>query len=407
MTGSSSSVARWLVLKSWMYLICLALCSVAFSISTSPVLAKDLSAQQREQISQAVGTWQNEHNVPGISVAVAVEDGSLWSAAFGKADLEQDVPVTPHSLFRTASIAKWLTATAAMRLVEKGQLDLDAPIQKYCPEFPLKQWPITSRQLLTQTSGIRHNYGDNGEKRDTPAQRVALEVLIDREKATQYTRYTDVIKPLDTFKNDPLLFQPGTAVHYSSLGYRVLGCVLQGAARTPYRELMVREVFKPAGMMSIVEDDALAIIPRRVQGYSPQPKGATLRAAFRDVSENLPAGGYLSTAEDLVRFGLAFRSSNLVSPATRDLMVTHPTLVDGRPAPNPFGSPGFYYGMGVMVDPGSNQPAWFHTGGQSGASALLFVFPKTGTVVAVLANMDGGAVRESLARKIAEIADTN
>jgi CubicO group peptidase (beta-lactamase class C family) len=337
-------------------------------------------------------------------VAVAL-DGSIWSAGFGKADLEQDVPVTPESLFRTASVAKWLTATAAMRLVESGRLELDAPIQKYCPGFPPKQWPVTSRELLTQMSGIRHYQGDNGEKRDTEAQRAALDVLIDRERATQYTRYTDVIKPLDTFKNDPLLFQPGTAVHYSSLGYRVLGCVLQGAARAPFRELMTREVFVPAGMSSIVEDDALAIIPHRVRGYSGGPNGTPVPAAYRDVSENLPAGGYLSTAMDLVRFAIAFHSGKLVKLATRDQMTAHPDLIDGRPAPNPFGTPGYYYGMGVMVDPNSAQPAWFHTGGQSGTSTLLLLFPKTGTVVAVMANMDGGAVRESLAREIAKIAD--
>jgi hypothetical protein len=61
--------------------------------------------------------------------------------------------------------------------------------------------------------------------------------------------------------------------------------------------------------------------------------------------------------------------------------------------------------MGVMVNPDGAQPAWFHTGGQSAASALLFLFPKTGTVMAILANLDGAAVRESLARKIADIAD--
>jgi serine beta-lactamase-like protein LACTB, mitochondrial len=378
--------------------------AIAFSIATTPIPASGLSAEQRTQISQIVSTWRSEHNVPGISIAVA-RDGAVWSVGFGTADLEQDVPVTPQSLFRTASVAKWLTATATMRLVESGRLDLDAPVQKYCPEFPPKPWPITSRELLTQMSGVRHNYGDNGEKRDTPAERAALEALIERERATEYKRYTDVIKPLDTFKNDPLLFRPATAVHYTSLGYRILGCVLQGAGQTSYRELMKREIFEPAGMRSTTEDDALAIIPHRVQGYSRQSDGVLQRAPFRDVSENLPAGGYLSTAEDLVRFALAFSLGKLVSPAGRDLMVEHPKLLDGHPTPNPFGTPGYYYGMGIMVDPGSAQPAWFHTGGQSGASALLFVFPRTGTVVAALANMDGAAVRESLARNIANIAD--
>lgn len=381
----------------------MSLYAIAALMAATTIAAKPLTSVQKAQISSAVSAWQSEHHVPGISIAVE-RDGNIWSAGYGKADLEQDVPVTSQSMFRIASIGKWLTATAAMRLVERHLLDLDAPIQTYCHDFPQKPWPITSRELLTHMSGIRHNYGDNGEKRDTPAQRATLDALIAQETASQLIRYTDVIKPLDTFKNDPLLFQPGTATHYSSLGYRVLGCVLQGAAHTPYRQLMKQEIFDPAGMTSISEDDARAIIPHRVQGYSLQPDAKVERAGFRDVSENLPAGGYLSTAEDLVRFAEAFASGKLVSHASRDLMLAHPALSDGRPAPNPFGEPGYYYGMGIMVDPGA-QPAWFHTGGQSGFSALLFVFPRTGTVVAVMANMDGAAVRVPLARKIGEIAD--
>src|SRR6185437_7222259 len=103
---------------------------------------------------------------------------SFWSAGFGKADLEQDVPVTAQSRFRIASIGKWMTATAALRLVEQGKLDLDAPIQTYCPQFPAKPWPISSRELLAHTSGVRHNYGQNNEKPATEVERKALDELI-------------------------------------------------------------------------------------------------------------------------------------------------------------------------------------------------------------------------------------
>jgi serine beta-lactamase-like protein LACTB, mitochondrial len=183
-----------------------------------------------------------------------------------------------------------------------------------------------------------------------------------------------------------------------------LGCVLQGADQTPYRQLMRELVFTPAGMTSTTEDDALALIPHRVAGYSRGADDSIVRADFRDVSENLPAGGYLATAEDLVRFVLAFRSGKLVSLKTRDRMVERPKLLDGSPAPNPMGDSQYYYGMGIMVDPGDAQPAWFHTGGQSGASTLLFLFPRDNVVVAVMSNMDHAAVREPLARKIGEIA---
>jgi CubicO group peptidase (beta-lactamase class C family) len=365
-------------------------------------LPAGLSADQISEISRVANESLGTNRLPGLSVAVA-KDGRIWSAGFGKADLEQDVPVTPQSMFRTASIAKWFTATAAMRLVEDGKLDLDSPIQKYCPQFPEKQWTITARQLLTHMGGVRHNHGDNGEPRETEAQRQALEELIQREKLSQHTRHTDVIKPLETFKNDALVFQPGTRVLYSSPGYRLLGCVLEGAAQTPYRKLMRELVFAPAGMIAITEDDALALVRLRVAGYS-LTDGQLVRAAFRDVSENLPAGGWLATAEDLARFALAFQSSKLVKPATREQMIARPTLSSGAPAPNPFGNPKYHYGMGIMVGPGDGLPAWFHTGGQSGASALLFWFPANDVAVALLTNRDGSAIRESLARRIGEIA---
>jgi serine beta-lactamase-like protein LACTB, mitochondrial len=378
---------------------------IALVLSLLPVLAQasGFSAEQIREISQVASAALETNQLPGLSVAVS-RDGELWSAGFGKADLEQEVPVTAQSMFRTGSIAKWFTATAAMRLVEAGKLDLDAPVQRYCAQFPQKQWPVTSRQLLTHMAGVRHNYGDNGEKPGTDAERQALEALIQRERSAQFTRHTDVIKPLDTFRNDPLVFQPGTRTHYSSPGYRLLGCVLEGAAQTPFRKLMRELVFEPAGMRSITEDDVLVIVPRRVAGYSKAPDGTLVRAAFRDVSENLPAGGYLSTAEDLARFALAFVSGKLVKPETRDQMLEHPRLLDGKPAPNPFGNPKYHYGIGIMIGPVDAQPAWFHTGGQSGVSTLLFWFPDSSVAVALMTNRDGSAIRESLARRIGEIA---
>jgi len=375
----------------------------AFLVAPLAEHAEGLSANQIREISEVAMAALKTNQLPGLSIAIS-KNGQVWSAGFGKADLEHDVPVTAQSMFRTASVAKWFTAAAAMRLVDDGMLDLDAPIQQYCAAFPDKQWPISSRQLLTHMAGVRHNHGDNGEKRDTDAEREALDQLIQREKSGQYVRYTDVIKPLDAFKDDPLIFRPGTRVQYSSPGYRLLGCVLEGAAKMPYRKLMRDLVFTPAGMKTITEDDALALVPRRVPGYSKAPDDAFVRAPFRDVSENLPAGGWLSTAEDLVRFAAAFQSGKLVTPATRDEMLERPKLLDGTPAPNPFGSPNYYYGMGIMVGPVDGRLAWFHTGGQSGASTLLYWFPDSKIAVALMTNRDGSAIREPLARKLEEIA---
>src|ERR1700689_1885237 len=107
-----------------------------------------LSSGKLERIDAAVSKFMVSTHVPGMSVAV-VENGEYeWAQGFGFADLENNVPASQHTLFRLASISKSLTATAALQLWERGKLDLDAPIQKYCPAFPKKPWPISTRQLL-------------------------------------------------------------------------------------------------------------------------------------------------------------------------------------------------------------------------------------------------------------------
>lgn len=101
----------------------------------------NLSSEKRELLEAAVSHFMAKNSLPGASIAV-VENGEYeWSKGFGKADLENLVPATSQTLYRLASISKAITATAAMVLYERSKLDLDAPIQKYCPAFPRKEAP--------------------------------------------------------------------------------------------------------------------------------------------------------------------------------------------------------------------------------------------------------------------------
>src|SRR3954470_15530262 len=120
-----------------------------FLLCSATSLAQDqkLSAEKRSQIEAAVSKFMASTHVPGISVAV-VENGQYeWSAGYGFADLENNVPAREHTLFRLASISKTLTAVGAMELWERGKLDLDVPVQKYCPSFPQKSAPITTEVM--------------------------------------------------------------------------------------------------------------------------------------------------------------------------------------------------------------------------------------------------------------------
>ncbi|MGH8185593.1 MAG: serine hydrolase domain-containing protein [Steroidobacteraceae bacterium] len=387
--------------NTWSLLLAVLLC-IAVSVGRA---AEDLSPRQIEEIQSLGRAVLAKDALPGLSIGVA-KGGRTWSFGFGSADLENDVPVDARSMFRTASILKWMTATAALRLVEAGKLNLDAQVQDYCPQYPKKQWPITVRHLLIHQSGIRHYHGANGEPRETEEQRRALDRLIQSEQSRQHTRYTDVIAPLDAFKDDALIFRPGARFHYTSAGYRLLGCVLEGAAKVPYRTLMRELVFNPAGMATITEDDARTIVKHRVAGYSKE-SGLLVRAQFRDVSENLPAGGHLATVRDLVRFAAAFNSDKLVQPATRAAMLERPRLSDGSSAP--FAPPYFgvgretYYGMGVFVGSMNGEQLVMHSGGQAGTSTELLLAPQSDVAVAVMTNVNGWRDTHAVATEVLKL----
>src|ERR1700729_1248790 len=150
-----SARLRWRESTSLLFVLVL----LSLLISASGICAAQqaqLSADKRTQIEAAVAKFMSSTHVPGVSVAV-VENGQYeWASGFGFADVENNVPASEHTLFRLASISKSLTATAAMQLWERGRLDLDASVQKYCPEFPQKPWPITTRQVMGHLAGIRH-----------------------------------------------------------------------------------------------------------------------------------------------------------------------------------------------------------------------------------------------------------
>jgi len=112
---------------------------------------RGIPAEKRAAIEKAVSSFMSANSVPGIAAAVVLDGEPLWSAGFGMADLEDYTPAASSTLFRLGSISKPITAVAILQLNERGKLDLDAPVQKYCPAFPKKDWPITTREASGTT----------------------------------------------------------------------------------------------------------------------------------------------------------------------------------------------------------------------------------------------------------------
>jgi CubicO group peptidase (beta-lactamase class C family) len=318
-------------------------------------------------------------HVPGMSVALVIDGRPAWSRGFGLADVENTVPATAATAYRSASIGKTMTATAAMRLVEAGKLDLEADIRRYCPAFPAKPWTIMVRHLLSHQSGIRHYGGAR-----------------DREEQASTVHYANVVDAMAPFKDDPLLFQPGTRYSYSTYGYDVLGCVLQGAAGASFLDVMRTQVWKPAGVTATRDDDPAALIERRAAGYV-LADGALRNAQHVDMSNRMPAGGYITTVDDLARFEAAVLDGRLVKPATLKQMLAPSTLADGTRVP-------YGLGWGIELEPWHGDTWTFHGGSSPGASGMVALMPAHHFGVAILANLEDLPARNDLVETITRIA---
>jgi len=337
----------------------------ALSVS-SPCASQDhrLSQEKQSQIEAAVARYMTTTHVPGLAVAV-VENGEYeWASGFGLADVENNVPASEHTLFRLASISKSLTAVGAMQLEEVAKLDLDAPVQKYCPYFPQKSVPITTREVMGHLGGIRHY---KSESADDPE--------------IGNTKHFDnpIQAGLDFFKNDPLVAAPGSHFNYSTQGYTLVGCVMEGASGTRYTEYMHQNVLQPAGMEQTRPDDRLAIIPHRTRFYQKTESGTVENAGFLDSSYKIPGGGWLSSAEDMAHFEVAVLNDKLIKRTTRDLMWTALKPSDGS-------DDNYGLGWGSLTIDGVR--IFGHSGGQQGTSTYFLVAPDQRAGVVVLTNME-------------------
>jgi len=348
-----------------------------------------------KDISQVAIQELQSSGAPSLQIAIGYKDSIIFEKAYGNAALENNILATTETKYRTASISKLFTATVSLMLVQQGKLNLDSPIQEYCSSFPDKSKEITTRQLLTHTAGIR-SYIDINEELQNAGNAKDSSNIIERHRIEligTYSRYTDIKDALDNFKEDPLLFEPGTDWSYSSQGYRIVGCVLEGVSGMTYQQLTKELIFKPLGMENTVEDDAWAIIQHRASGYRIEREKPIRRADMRDVSENLPAGGHLSTASDLILFGQGYLNGKFLPSETTELMTSSffkdVNNVEEKPKWRYAIPSKENYGYGVMIFPSEDTKRFGSTGRQAGGSSILVMIPEKQLTIAVLTNAKG------------------
>jgi CubicO group peptidase (beta-lactamase class C family) len=327
------------------------------------VRVRDAQADALRALSARADRLADQGEFSG-AVLVAKDGRVLFSRAYGLADRERRVPNTVGTRFRIGSMSKMFTAVAIMQLVEAGKVKLTAPLGTYMPDYANRAVAtrVTIGQLLTHTGGT-----GNLPLRDVLAHRNELRTLADYMR--RYGR-----RGLD--------FQPGSRWSYSSYGFVLLGRVIEKVTARSYYDYVQQHVYAPAGMNhsgSLPEDQA---VPARSIGYMKLPTtGARVPNTDTLPYRGNSAGGGYSTVEDLGRFAQALLNHRLLSPYRTQLLITGKV-----PAAPAFGR---RYAYGFVDDRDAGGNGWVgHGGAALGMNGDLRIYPDSGYVVAVLANID-------------------
>ena len=337
---------------------------VVFAAATAWAQPAELSSNAIRRLEHALEAERMAQKVVGMSVAVAHRGSMRYTNGFGLADLENGLAARPDTVYRLGSISKTITAVAALQLHDRGRLDLEAPIQKYVPAFPQKQWPVSTRELLGHLGGIRHYKGE--------------EML-----STRF--YASVAEGLKFFAEDPLEHEPGTKYLYTTHGFTLVGAAVEAASGQRFAEYVNAHIFNPTGMDRAREDSVYAIIHNRSKGYMQDKDGVVLNAGLADTSYKVPGGGFVATAADIARFGMALERGSLLKPQTYKLMMTSQKTSDGKETG---------YGMGISLSLYAGKRAYTHSGSQQGCRTVFAIFPDERYVIAILTNSEHADYRK-------------
>ena len=333
-------------------------------------------------------------SIPGVSIALIVDGAIAYVQGYGVRDAETRAPVTPETRFQAASISKPVAVLGALRLVERGVLDLDADVNDVLTSWkvpPSDGWQprVTLRQLANHSAGMTV-HGFPGYRRDAP-QPTLLQVLDGMPPANTMPIRVDTI--------------PGTQFRYSGGGTSIIQQLLLDVTGTPFPDLMRELVLEPLGMH---DSGYLQPLPEELHDHAAtghRTGGGPLTGKWH-VYPEIAAAGLWTTPSDLARFAIGLQrayagepGSILAQPLARE-MLTPQIVSDGRTGGlNALGIGPFLGGEGKTARFG-------HSGGNEGFRCHLLAYREGGYGAAVMTNSDAGsALVETLFDAIAREFD--
>ncbi|HVF38627.1 MAG TPA: serine hydrolase domain-containing protein [Gemmatimonadaceae bacterium] len=353
----------------------LKLSAVVLAFLTTTSLA---SAQAQRTLAQKLdslaGSGIIENRAVGIAAAVVKGNDTLLLKAYGKADVEWDVPLPVDAMFEIGSITKQFTATAVLQLRDAGKLSLDDDITKWLPDFDTRGNKVTLRRLLDHTSGI-----------------VGLTEIPEFGILAANGRF-----PRDSgyalIKRQAFQFPTGQAQIYNNSAFWLLGLVIEKASGGTYEDYIEKKIFEPLGMKRSTYCNSGENIPRRAHGYGVQ-NGVIRRAPTNVHTWPFAAGSLCSTVGDMVTWLKALHGGKVLSPKSYAEMIAPSKLSDGTLT---------RYGMGIAVGKNIGGLNYIgHGGSIAGFNAEATWYPDAKMAVVVLMNTNGNLDPGSIAAELA------
>ena len=313
-------------------------------------------AQSLESKIDKILKNQFKSNETGVSALVAKDGKVIYRKAFGKANLELDVDMTPENVFEVGSITKQFTSVAILMLLEEGKLSLEDDITKFIPDYPTNGKKITVHHLLTHTSGV---------KSYTSMQSFGKVMTIDESP----------LKFIDFFKNEPLDFNPGEKYTYSNSGYFLLGYIVEKVSGMSYPNFIQKRIFDKINMKSSYYGSHSKLIKNRASGY--QKRGAFSNAQYISLTLPYAAGSIMSTVDDMLKWQTAITTDVFVKETTIDKAFTNYTLNNGDK---------INYGYGWSIDELNGIPTIEHGGAIPGYLSMGVFVPSKNVYVILFSN---------------------
>ncbi len=326
--------------------------------------AADLDKAATGRLDRILEGELQKQSLVGAALGVIVDGEVAYLKGYGLADRENKIPVTRRTLFRWASISKCLTSVTAMQLYEKNLLDLSRDVRSYTPEFPDKKTLITPRDLLCHQGGIVHYF--NGK------------VIHTRRQYDVPHPFESVVTALDTFRESPLVNQPGEKFSYTTHGYILLSAVIERAGREKFASQVEKRISRPLGMTTLQPDYQWKHIPHRAVGYRKKNK-KVVPSTNTDVSWKLGGGGFISNIDDLALFAKGLINGKLVKPETERLMWTPQKLKNSKSTT---------YGYGFNINGAGEELQVAHSGAQEKTRTRMVIFPGKRMGVVVMSNSE-------------------